>query len=151
MLFTMRDRRALVPFIGFFEALIWVIAVAIAIQNLHSIWHILGYAGGFSAGTFVGLWIEGKIALGNATIRIVCRDVTNGARIADALREEGYGVTSFTGHGRDGDVEVIYTVVTRRQIEAVIREVEDLDRHAFISVEEPRSIRRGWMFPRRRS
>jgi uncharacterized membrane-anchored protein YitT (DUF2179 family) len=43
-------------------------------------------------------------------------------------------------------VDVILAVVRRRQIPAVVREVEAVDRDAFISVEEPRAIRRGWMF-----
>jgi len=151
MLLTMRDRRMIVPFIGFFEALIWVVAVGTAIQNLHSAWHLFGYASGFAAGTVVGLWIEGKLAIGLATIRIICRDVTRGEQIADALRLRGFGVTEFAGEGREGAVEVIYTVVKRRQIQAVIREAEQMDPAAFISVEEPRTIRRGWMFGTRRS
>ncbi len=151
MLLTMRDRRAVVPFIGFFEALIWVFAVGTAIQNLHSAWHLFGYAGGFAAGTVVGLWIEGKLALGLATVRIICRDLRRGEELADTLRERGYGVTEFAGEGRGGPVEVIYTVVKRRHIPAVIREAEAMDPGAFISVEEPRTIRRGWMFGTRRS
>jgi uncharacterized protein YebE (UPF0316 family) len=55
MLLTMRDIRGLVPLIGFVEVTVWVVAVGTAIQNLHSVWHVLGYSGGFAAGTSVGL------------------------------------------------------------------------------------------------
>jgi len=150
MLLTMRNRRSVVPIIGFFEALIWVFAVGTAIRNLNSTWHLLGYAGGFSAGTVTGLWLEGKIALGLATVRIICRDRERGERLADALREKGFGVTEFAGEGREGRVGFIYTVVTRRQIPSVLREVESRDPDAFVSIEEPRSIHRGWMFGTRK-
>lgn len=150
MLLTMRDRRQIVGLIGFFEAGVWVVAVGTAIQNLHSVWHLLGYAGGFSAGTVTGLWIEGKMALGLATIRVICKDAASGELLADTLRERGFGVTEFAGEGRAGKVQVIYTVVTRRQIPRILSEVEEVDPEAFISVEEPRAIRRGWMFGRRR-
>jgi uncharacterized protein YebE (UPF0316 family) len=150
MLLTMRDQRTLVPLIGFVEVTIWVVAVGTAIQNLHSVWHVLGYSGGFAAGTGVGLWIEGKLAMGLATVRIICRDPGVGEDVADALREKGFGVTEFHGQGRQGRVDFLYTLVKRRHIPAVIAEVERWDDDAFITVEEPRTIRRGWMFTRRR-
>lgn len=150
ILLTMRDARAVVPVIGFFEALVWVVAVGTAVQNLDSAWHLMGYSFGFAAGTVVGLWIEGKLAMGLATIRIISKSFEVGDRIADVLRDGGYGVTEFAGQGRQGTVNVIYTVVRRRQIPIVLAEVERIDRDAFISVDEPRAIRRGWMFDGRR-
>jgi uncharacterized protein YebE (UPF0316 family) len=149
LLLTMRGAKKIVPVIGFFEALIWVLAVGTAIQNLHSIWHLLGYAGGFGAGTLVGLAVEEKLAYGLATVRIIC--TADGDDVADGLRERGYGVTEFSGYGRQGKVEMIYTLVPRRQVREVMRTVEALDDDAFISVEEPRLIQRGWLFGRRRS
>jgi uncharacterized protein YebE (UPF0316 family) len=148
MLLVMRDARTIVPIIGFFEATIWVVAVGTAIQNLHSVWHLLGYAGGFGAGSLVGLWLEGKMAMGLGALRIISRD--DGEAVANALRHEGFGVTEFPGYGREGKVEVLFTVVKRRQIRRVLEIVEGLDHDAFISVEEPRAIRRGWMFSGRR-
>jgi len=149
MLLSMRNARTLVPFIGFFESLIWVVAVGTAIMNLHSVWHILGYSAGFASGTVVGLWLEGKLAVGLATVRVIC--TFEGEAVADALRKRGFGVTSFPGFGRQGPVEMMYAVVKRRHIPEVIAEVEAVDADAFISVEEPRTIRRGWMFSKRRS
>ena len=64
--------------------------------------------------------------------------------------ELGFGATEFTGQGREGRVEVVQTVVMRRQIRDVIREVDRWDPDAFVSVEEPRTIRRGWMFSKMR-
>jgi uncharacterized protein YebE (UPF0316 family) len=151
MLLTIRNQRAVVPLIGFFESLIWVLAVGTAIQNLQSVWHLLGYASGFASGTVVGLWLEGKLAMGIATIRIISRDHGTGAAIANALRELGHGVTELAGEGRRGKVNLLYTVVKRRQIPRVLEEVERMDPDAFISVDEPRAIHRGWMFQQRRS
>jgi uncharacterized protein YebE (UPF0316 family) len=90
------------------------------------------------------------MALGLATVRIICRDPGSGEDVADGLREAGFGVTEFSGQGRQGRVEFIYTLVKRRQVPEVIRVVEKWDEDAFITVEEPRTIRRGWMFTRRR-
>ncbi len=143
ILLSMRNQRVMVPIIGFFEVLIWIFAVGSAIRNLESVWHVLGYAGGFAMGNIVGLWIEGKLAIGLATLRIISR--AGGVEIAEALRDRGYGVTEFFGQGREGRVEIVYTAVARREIPRVLDEVSRWDPEAFVTVEEPREIRRGWM------
>jgi uncharacterized protein YebE (UPF0316 family) len=150
ILLAVRGQRLLVPIIGFFEVLIWIFAVGNAIRHLESSWHVLAYAAGFSAGNVVGLWLEEKLAIGLATMRIVSQRA--GVQLADALRAHGFGVTEFSGQGRAGRVEVVHTVVQRRDIPRVFTEVERWDPDAFVTVEEPREIRRGWMYttPRQR-
>jgi uncharacterized protein YebE (UPF0316 family) len=143
ILLAVRGHRRFVPFIGFFEVLIWVTAVGNAIRFIDSGWHLLGYAGGFATGSWVGMKIEERLAIGYATIRVVSR--YGGVEMADSLRDLGFGVTEFAGQGRDGRVEVVYTVCLRRDIQRVIAEVERWDRAAFITVEEPRAIRFGWL------
>lgn len=140
---AVRGHKKITPIIGFFEVLVWVFAAGSAIRFLDSPLHLLGYAAGFAAGTVVGLMIEEKLAIGHATIRIVARHA--GVELADALRTLGFGVTEFAGQGRDGPVEVVYTVCRRRDIEKVMDEVEIWDPQAFITVEQPRDIRWGWM------
>lgn len=148
ILLSMRNVRGLIPIIGFVEVLIWIFAVGSAIRNLESIWHLLGYAGGFSAGSLVGLWFEEKLAFGFAIVRVMSKH--GGVEVAEALREQGFGVTEYSGHGRDGTVEVIDTVVKRRRIKEVLHEVDRWDPEAFVMVEEPRAIRRGWLQDRPR-
>ena len=109
MLLAVRGIKMVAPIIGFFEVLVWVVAVGTVIQHLDSPLHLVGYAGGFATGTFVGLLIEERMALGMASIRIVSR--FGGVELAEALREQGYGVTEFSGQGKEGQVEVLDAVV----------------------------------------
>lgn len=145
-LLAVRNVKIAVPIIGFFEVLIWIFAVGAAIRNLSSPWHLLGYAGGFAMGNVVGMWIEGKLAFGLAIVRVISKH--GGVEVAEALREKGFGVTEFTGHGRDGTVEILDTVVKRRHIPEVLRVVDLWDPRAFVMVEEPRLIRHGWLHSR---
>lgn len=147
-LLSMRNARIAVPLIGFVEVLIWIFAVGNAIKNLHSGWHLLGYAGGFATGTLVGMWVEEKLAIGLAVVRVISRH--GGVEVAEALREQGFGVTEYAGQGRDGGVEIVDTVVKRRRIPEVIRVIDEWDPTAFVMVEEPRAIRRGWLQDRPR-
>jgi len=142
-LLAVRNVRIAVPIIGFFEVLIWIFAVGAAIRNLNSPWHLLGYAGGFAMGNVVGMWIEGKLAFGMAIVRIMSKH--GGVEVAEALREKGFGVTEFAGHGRDGRVEIVDTVIKRRHIPEVLAVVDYWDPGAFVLVEEPRLIRHGWL------
>lgn len=145
MLFMMRNRRFLAPLIGFFEILIWVTAVGIVVQHLHSPLHIVGYAAGFATGNFLGLMLEDKLALGLATVRTVVR--SGGAELASVLRDSGYGVTEMVGRGRDGSVEVLYSVLPRRQVARCLSMIDQGAPDSFVVVDEPRRVRRGWQFP----
>lgn len=147
-LLIVRGARRIVPVIGFAEAMIWVLAVGSAIRHLDSGWHLLGYGAGFATGNVVGLWIEDRLALGVATIMAVSPQ--RGGELADALRAEGVGATQLAGYGKDGPVGVIYSTVRRREVRRVLGILHRVDPNAFITVEEPRSVQRGWMFPLRR-
>jgi uncharacterized protein YebE (UPF0316 family) len=141
VLFAMRGRRAIAALLGFFQALVWIFAVGTAIKYLGSWLHILGYAGGYATGTFVGITIEQAVAFGLATVRIISRHC--GVEIAEALREKGFGVTEFGGYGREGKVEIINSVVQRAHLSDVLAIVDQWDPQAFVTVEEPRILRGG--------
>ena len=143
MLLAVRGGKMIAPVIGFFEVLLWIIAVGSAVKHLDSPLHLLGYAGGFGTGTYVGLRLEEKIAFGMAMVRVVSQH--GGVELAEALRERGFGVTEQAGYGRDGRVEILYAAVRRRDLPVVFEEVRTWDPEAFVTVEEPRAIHRGWM------
>lgn len=147
VLFAVRGKRNVAPVLGFFQALIWIFAVGNAIKHLDSMWHILGYAAGFSVGTLVGISIESALAYGLSTVRIVTAH--GGVEIAQALRERGYGVTEMSGQGREGQVEIINSVVQRQHLDEVIAIVERWDLSAFVTVEEPKVLRGGSFAGRR--
>ena len=145
MLLIMRNRRFFAPLIGFFEILIWVTAVGIVIQHLDSPLHVIGYAAGFATGNFVGLMIEERLALGLATIRTVVKE--GGAELAGGLRDAGFGVTEMLGRGRDGTVEVLYSVLPRRQVGRALGLINAGAPESFVVVDEPRRVQRGLLFP----
>jgi uncharacterized protein YebE (UPF0316 family) len=89
----------------------------------------------------VGISIENALAYGVATVRVVSRRA--GVEIAEALRKRGYGVTAFGGQGRDGQVEILNSVVQRQDLEEVMRIVDEWDANAFVTVEEPKLLRGG--------
>jgi uncharacterized protein YebE (UPF0316 family) len=148
MLLIMRNARVWAPLIGFFEVMIWLLAAGTAIQHLGSPWHAVGYAGGFAAGNLVGLILEERLAFGFAAVQVIAP--SHGSQLAEALRIFGHGVTQVEGMGREGPVDLVLSVIKRRDLPQVSALVNDLAPESFVSVEQPTAIQRGWLFPKRR-
>lgn len=138
VIFAIRGKRVIAASLGFVQALVWIFAVANAVKHLNSPLHVIGYAGGYAMGTYIGVSLERAIAYGVATVRIVTKRA--GLGIAAALRAQGYGVTESQGLGRDGAVDVLNSVVQRRHLDDVLAIVTAMDDEAFVTVEEPRVL-----------
>ena len=153
MLLAVRGHRGVAAVIGFLEVLLWLVAVGTALEHLDSWGHIVGYAGGFAAGNYVGVWLEGRFAMGTNVVRAVLPEVehasggTAGAAAAHALRESGYAVTEMHGRGRESAVEILNVVVPRKRVGEVMGIVRSHASKAFVTVEEVRSAHGGHMRP----
>ena len=141
IIFVISGRAWIASVLGFFEVLVWAIAVGNMVKFLDHWPALLGYAGGFAAGTLAGLAIERRLAVGLRLIRVINPDIS--ANVAANLRDEGYRVTRVEGTGRDGPVELSFTVVKRRRAEAVVALVRSISPRAFITVERADSAEGG--------
>ncbi len=148
VLFAVRGKRNVAPILGFFQALVWIFAVGNAIKHLDSWWHIIGYAGGYAMGTYIGITIERMLAYGLSIVRIVSQHC--GVEIAVALREQGYGVTEILGRGREGPVEIINCVVQRQHLDDIMKIVDRCDPQSMVTVEEPKMLRGATLLGRRK-
>lgn len=148
VLTVVRGGRTLAAFISFFEILVWVVAAGAVIQNLSSPLHAIGYAGGFAAGTAVGMWLESKLAIGVCSVRAFSRDPQH--QIVEELRQHGYGVTEQEGRGQSGPVAILHAVVRRRDIRDVTRIIERHDPDAFVTIQNDAVVHRGWLYGTKR-
>lgn len=140
-----RGRRYLAPFLGFFEVLIWLLAIREIFEHTDHVAAFLAYAAGFAAGNFVGLMIEEKIALGHLAIRIITAD--DSTDLIGALRDAEFGVTSVAAQGQSGAVQLIFMVIARREYDRVMEMIGNTHPRAFVSVSDVRSASEG-VFPR---
>jgi uncharacterized protein YebE (UPF0316 family) len=131
--------RAWAPLFGFFEVLIWLITIRQLMTNISSVVHYLAYAGGFAAGTVVGMAIENRLSLGKVIIRIITR--RGGAELAAFLRDHGYTVTDLDAMGGEGPVRIIFTVIQRQNLRHVERIVKEFNPTAFYTIEDVRFVR----------
>jgi uncharacterized protein YebE (UPF0316 family) len=148
IIFVSRGQKYFAPVVGFFEVLIWLLAITKVMQNLdHGICYV-AYAGGFATGNYIGMWIEEKIAMGTLMIQIVTqKDATNLVR---NLKDGGYGATSVPAQGSRGLVNVVYSVIKRQDVDDVVGLIRQFNPNAFYSVQDVRFVNKG-IFPSRSS
>jgi len=133
MIVVINGRRWTAAALGFAEVVIWALAVGGVIRYLDNPLALVGYAGGFSTGTLVGMWIEDRIALGLRVVQVINPD--RSINVASALRERDYRVTQIEGVGLRGAVEIAYSVVRRRKLDDVMTIIGEVAPNAFVTIE----------------
>jgi uncharacterized protein YebE (UPF0316 family) len=134
VIFIARGKKVLAPLVGFFEVTIWLYAIGQVMKNMNDVSCFLAFAGGFTLGSFLGLWLEKWLALGTVVVRTITnKDAT--LLIAD-LRQARFGVTSLDATGSRGPVKLVFTVVRRKELDGVLCIVRKFDPQAFYSVDE---------------
>lgn len=138
IIFISRGFKLLATMVGFFEVIIWLLAITQIMKNLNNVFYYLAYAGGFSLGTFLGMLTESKLAMGKALIRIIIPD--SDAQIISRLKAAGCGLTYFPAHGAVNPVKVVFTLVNRKDIPCFLNILKETSPEAVYSIEDIRTI-----------
>ncbi len=133
-----RGQKKIVPFFAFVEVTIWLLAISQVMNNLSNIACFLAWAFGFSAGTYMGMVIEERLALGHKLVRIIAQGNTDD--IAVHLKDEGYGVTSVGGSGSRGIVGILLVVSARKNLGRLLSLLNSMTPKPFYTVEDVRSV-----------
>lgn len=136
-----KGAKKLVPALGFIEVLVWLVAMTQVINNLSNMACYFAWAAGFSAGTWFGMVLEEKLALGHQLIRIVSRG--DCSELIDRLRQHHYGVTVVPAHGGNGPVEIILIAATRAKAGHLADTIRRFDPSLFFTIEDVRSVDAG--------
>ncbi len=132
-----RGRRLPATILGFFEILIWLLAISQIMQNLTNIANYVAYAAGFAAGTFIGMTIERRLAIGSLVVRIVVpREAED---LVMYLIASGFEVTRLKAEGALRPVAVILTVVKSSALPRLLKIVKNFQPRAFYTVEDVRT------------
>jgi len=142
-LFMGRASKLVVFILAAFEALTFALTFGVVAQDLTNIPFLVSYSLGFATGTYVGLFIEEKLGQGYSTVNII--SMTRSLPIVEAVRKAGFGATRTAGEGVSGSVGLIYVVARRKDVGQVVKIANDIDPKAFITVEEARSVSRGFL------
>jgi uncharacterized protein YebE (UPF0316 family) len=146
IIFVSRGMRRLAPVIGFFEVLIWLVAITQVMQHLDHPLNYLAYAAGFATGTWAGIQIEERLGIGLLSLRVITD--ADASELIEALRQESFGVTTFAARGIRGRVRLLFTILGRRDLNRALEVVRRHHPRAFVSVSDVRTASEGYI-PRR--
>jgi len=137
--------KILASVLGFFEVLIWLLAITQVLQHLSNWVCFVAYGLGFASGNFIGITIEEKLALGFQALRFISKSSVDVDVLTMALRDEGYGATVLEAKGGKGKVNIIFTIVPRKAVKEVLTVARQIDPEVFVSVQDIRSIKSGYV------
>jgi uncharacterized protein YebE (UPF0316 family) len=142
MIFVSRGYKTLAPVLGFFEVVIWLVAIGQIMKNLDNFMSYIGYGAGFAAGNYIGIILVEKMTLGTVIIRIIAKK--NTVELIQRLREANYGVTSADAEGRDGPVKILFSTMKRKDLRDALRIINQSNPNAFYTVEEVQQVNEGY-------
>lgn len=138
IMFMMNGKKNIVPILGFFEALIWLLAIGQIFQNVNNPLSYLAYAGGFATGTYVGMTLDEKLALGRVLVRVITPKPL--PSLLEFMKEKDFRFTNVGAEGRYGKVNLLFTVLKRDQLQEFIARVKQSDEKAFYTIESVKRV-----------
>ena len=143
IIMVVRGRKLTAAIIGFVEISIFVMAISKVLSNMDDLFNAMAYALGFSAGNYVGVIIEEKMAIGTLIMQVVTRKDAHD-EFSNYLRARGFGVTCTEGFGKEGKIYILNIVLHRKDLKEVENFVSDFDSRAFTTVIDVKNIRGGY-------
>jgi len=147
IIFVSKGKKNIAPVLGFFEVLIWILAISKIMQNLDNYINYVAYAAGFATGNFVGMMIEEKLAMGVQMIRVFTSE--KGMDLVKILNNNGFGATTIEAHGAKEKIHLVYSIVHRNELEKVLDLINGFNPKAFFTVEDVKAVNEGIFNPRR--
>jgi uncharacterized protein YebE (UPF0316 family) len=144
IIFVSKWMKRVAPFLGFFEVLIWIVVISQILTKANDWICYVAYASGYATGNYIGMIIEERLAMGIYLVRVFT--LKNGNDLVKVLNQKNFGATCLKGRGISNEVDVVETVVSRKNMVAVESSIEDFDSEAFFVVEDVRSTQKG-IFP----
>jgi len=138
IIFVSKGMKNIAPVIGFFEILIWLLAISRIFQDLDNWVAYIAYAGGFAAGNYIGMLLEERLAIGHEMIRVITK--SEALDLVEELKDSGFGVTSVRAHGVEGEVGVVYIIVKRSMVNTVLKIINDYNPRALYTIESIRLV-----------
>jgi uncharacterized protein YebE (UPF0316 family) len=133
-----RGVRTWATLLGLLEVTIWITAMGRVMGQLDNPWNIAGYALGYSVGTWLGMWIENRLAFGSVAVHAI--SLTKSTQVAESIRAVGYGATQFQGFGASGPVCIVSTIVERKHLDGLLKNIHEVDPGAFVTVDDTRKV-----------
>lgn len=125
-------------------SIVWILITGIVVIDIgKDPVKIVVFALGCTLGSYIGSFIEEKIALGNNMLMaIIDKDLED--IICKKIRERNFAVTVLNGFGKEKERSILMIMVARKKRYKVASIIKSIDRHAMIIAENAFAINGGY-------
>jgi uncharacterized protein YebE (UPF0316 family) len=142
LIFVSKGFKIYAPILGFFEVVIWLLAIGQIMQHLDNFMCYFAYGLGFATGNYIGIYLDEKMSLGTVLIRVVPKfDTTN---LINHLRADNFGTSVVDIEGMTGKLKMIFTIVKRKDLKDVMRIIQEHNPQAFVTIEDVKTAKEGY-------
>lgn len=138
VILVMQGKKGLAPLLGFFESIIWLLAIGQIFQHIDNPISYISYALGYAFGTYVGIILEERMAIGRVVVRVITALPAHD--LIDYLEKKDYRYSNIDATGNDGKVNVIFTVVKRSTLKELIPKIQEYNPKAFFTIEGVKKV-----------
>lgn len=143
LMFVVNNARKKAAFLGFFEALITIMALSRIMQDASNVLAFIMYAAGFATGTYVGMWIEEKMAYGNVLVRILSKNISH--ELLSYLAENQYRYSMMDANDQSGNTQVLFTVCKRGHLKTFLATLENIAPQALYTIEGVKMVSQAFL------
>ena len=148
LIFISRGFKYYAPLLGFFEVIIWLLAIGQIMQHLDNFMCYIAYGLGFATGNFIGIILDEKLSLGTVLVRIVPKK--DPADLINRLRTEEFGASLVDIEGMTGRMKMIFAIIKRQDLKEVMSIIHEHNPNAFVTIEDVKTAREGYFRMTRR-
>jgi uncharacterized protein YebE (UPF0316 family) len=142
LIFVSKGFKFYAPMLGFFEVIVWLLAIGQIMQHLDNFLCYIAYGLGFATGNYLGIILEEKMSLGTVLIRVVPKvDTTN---LINHLREHNFGASLVDIEGMTGKLKMIFSIVKRKDLQEVLGIIQEHNPQAFVTIEDVKTAKEGY-------
>lgn len=125
-------------------SIVWILITGIVVIDIgKDPFRIVAFALGCTLGSYVGSFIEEKMALGsNLLIAIIDKNLKE--VITDKIRNKNFAVTTIDGCGKEKERSILMIMVARKKRQQVANIIKSFDKCAMIVAENALSIAGGY-------
>ncbi len=138
IVFLSRGMKVLAPILGFFEVIVWLLAISQVMQHMDSWINYVAYGTGFALGNYLGIVIEEKLSMGHVILRVITRK--SAIDLIEHFRHDGHRMTVVDAEGLKGPVQILFTIARRKQVPELLEITRRYNPDAIYSVEDVRSL-----------
>jgi uncharacterized protein YebE (UPF0316 family) len=145
LIFLSKGMKHIAPFLGFFEVIVWLLAIGQIMQHLDNWLCYVAYGAGFAMGNFIGMTLEERLSIGTSIIRVILS--SESPELIAALKLHDFGLTIMDAEGAKGKVKILFSIIRRKEIPIFLNTLHIYHPTAFYTIEEVKAAKEGVFKP----